>query len=87
MSVKEGVFKMSQEKVDRYKKEKANRKKIMKRQKLFGYLRKTAAVLILCGIVAWGGFSAYHSYEAGQPREVLQIDYDALDSYLTGLEK
>ena len=37
---------MSQEKVDRYKKEKANRKKNMKKEKFQNILRKCAVALV-----------------------------------------
>ena len=43
---------MSQEKVDRYKQEKANRKKIMRKQKVMNIVRKsvlTVAALALVG--------------------------------------
>ena len=46
---------MSQAKVDRYKEEKKNRKKIMakeKRMRIAGYV---AGCLVAAGIIGWGG--------------------------------
>ena len=43
---------MSQEKVDRYKQEKANRKQLMRKQRMMGIIRKgvlTIAALALVG--------------------------------------
>ena len=40
---------MSQEKVDKYKKEKANRQKLMRREKWVRRLEYTATVLVLGG--------------------------------------
>lgn len=70
---------MSQEKVDRYKQEKANRKKNMKKQKL----RNAAQKLVVCvagiAVIGWIGYSAYHSYESNRPKEEAQIDYTAVN--------
>ena len=55
---------MSQEKVDRYKKEKANRKKNMKKEKFQNILRKCAVALVGIVLIGWIGFSAYNTYES-----------------------
>ena len=47
---------MSQEKVDRYKKEKANREKIMRRERWITRLEVTAFVVVLATLIGW--FSA-----------------------------
>ena len=44
---------MSQEKVDRYKQEKANRKKIMHKQRMMGVLRKCVLSLAGLALVGW----------------------------------
>ena len=52
---------MSQAKVDRYKEEKKNRKKIMakeKRMRIAGYV---AGCLVAAGIIGWAGYSGYRS--------------------------
>ena len=78
---------MSQEKVDRYKKEKANRKQIMKKQKIMHNLRVTVAAAVVCAVVAWVGVSMYQSHEANQPRESVEVDYSAVDSYMNGVSE
>ena len=55
---------MSQAKVDRYKEEKKNRKKIMakeKRMRIAGYV---AGCLVAAGIIGWAGYSGYSSLNA-----------------------
>ena len=62
---------MSQAKVDRYKEEKKNRKKIMakeKRMRIAGYV---AGCLVAAGIIGWAGYSGYSAYEANKPMETI----------------
>lgn len=76
---------MSQEKVDRYKKNKVNRKQIIRKQRIMNVVRKcvlTAAVLVLAG---WLGYSAYDTYTGNQEREVASVNYDAVNTYLQNL--
>ncbi len=78
---------MSQEKVDRYKKEKANRKQLIRKQRMMNVLRKcvlTASALVLVG---WLGYSAYDTYTANQERELVSVNYDAVNTYLNNLVK
>lgn len=51
---------MSQEKVDRYKKEKANRKQIMKREKLSSQSEKAGGCILCAAILFWAGYSVYN---------------------------
>lgn len=76
---------MSQEKVDRYKKEKANRKQIMRKQKMMNAVRKMVLGVLALVLVGWLGFSAWGTYQESQPREVVEVNYDAIDSYLNQL--
>lgn len=76
---------MSQEKVDRYKKEKANRKKTMQKQKVKGIFQKTALALIAVAVVGWIGYSAYDMHESNKERSVTEVNYDAVTSYLQTL--
>lgn len=77
---------MSQAKVERYKQEKANRKKIMAQEK-----RKRIAAII-CGwavaiaIVGWAGYSAYRTYENNKPMETIYADLDAINDYVDTLD-
>lgn len=77
---------MSQEKVDRYKEEKANRRQIMKKQKMMNTARKAVLGVIALALVAWLGISAANTYLDNQPRKIAEINYDAIDEYLTELQ-
>lgn len=76
---------MSQEKVDRYKKDKANRKQIIRKQRMMNVLRKCVLSVAALALVGWLGYSAYDTYTANQEREVASIDYTALNTYLQNL--
>ena len=49
---------MSQEKVNRYKEEKANRKKMLRRQKVMNTVRKTVVSVVCVAVLGWIGYSA-----------------------------
>ncbi|MGO4946733.1 hypothetical protein ACTQ50_10105 [Blautia sp. Sow4_E7] len=78
---------MSQKKVDAYKAEKANREKIMKKEKLILNLEKLAALVVCIVAVCWIGYSVYGKVTADQVTETTEtvMDTSALDSYLNGL--
>ena len=68
---------MSQAKVDRYKEEKANRKKIMRKEKIANRLRKCAAA----ALVVWIGYSAYNMYESSRPVKEAEVNYQSVDTF------
>ena len=73
---------MSQAKVDRYKEEKKNRKKIMakeKRMRIAGYV---AGCLVAAGIIGWAGYSVY---EANKPMETIYANLDSVTDYMSSL--
>ena len=75
---------MSQAKVDRYKEEKANRKKILakeKRKRIAG----TICGLIALLIVGWAGYSGYNAYEKSRPIKTIYADLDAINNYMDTL--
>lgn len=76
---------MSQEKVDRYKKEKVNRKKIMKKEKAKSVAARTAGVLVCAALVGWIGYSGYSKWESTRPAKMTEIKTDALTDYISGL--
>lgn len=76
---------MSQEKVDRYKKEKANRKKNMRKEKIQNALRKCVVSIVGLALIGWIGYSAHGTYEANKPKAEAQIDYSAVTSLLSEL--
>ena len=65
---------MSQAKVDRYKEEKANRKKVMRKEKVANRLRK-------CALVVWIGYSAYNMYESSRPVKEAEVNYQSVDTF------
>ncbi len=81
---------MSQEKVDRYKKEKANRVKIQKKEKRVLFLEKCTIAAVCVAAVGWIGYSAYNLAMRPDPNEeqevvTTEMDVTALNDYLAGL--
>lgn len=77
---------MSQAKVDRYKQEKANRKKTMARQKRLHALSVVCGWLVVIVIVGWAGISAYNIYESNKPVETIYANLDAINDYVNSLD-
>ncbi|MCR5666790.1 MAG: hypothetical protein K6G01_08155 [Eubacterium sp.] len=73
---------MSQAKVDRYKQEKANRKKIMAKQKRQNFFSKLIFLLILAAIVVWAAFSIKNYIENNTEVTKTYVNLDALTDYL-----
>lgn len=76
---------MSQAKVEQYKKEKANRKKIMAQEKAKRAAAKVCAWVILIAIVGWAGYSGFSYYESKQPLKSVYTDLTAVSDYVDGL--
>lgn len=76
---------MSQEKVDKYKEQKANRKKIMRKEKMMHRVRQSVVGVIGVLLIGWLGFSAYGMYENSRPKKTVEIDYDAITQYQSDL--
>lgn len=74
---------MSQEKVDRYKKEKVNRDKTMKKEKMVRRIEYGLTGLVLCAMVVWCGFSIYQKAVASKASEttVYEVNTEAMDTY------
>lgn len=75
---------MSQEKVNRYKEEKANRKEILAKEKKHNQMMKLGAGLIVLALVCWLGYSVY-DYATRPDTSPVEMDASAMDDYLTGL--
>lgn len=83
---------MSQEKVDRYKEQKANRAKIQKKEKRVLFLEKAALGVVCLVAVGWIGYSAYGvATRTGEETEketvTTEMDVNALNEYLAGLNQ
>lgn len=81
---------MSQAKVDRYKEEKKNRSKIMKKQKMEWLLTKVALGVFGVVVVGWAGVSVYQNVTAKPQNATVEtesytVNTSALDDYLNGL--
>lgn len=77
---------MSQAKVDRYKEQKANRQKIMQREKREKFLWKLGASVVLLALAVWIGYSAFDRlYEA--PIRYYDADVTAIGDYLSSLSE
>lgn len=70
---------MSQAKVDRYKEEKANRKKNMRREKIGNVIRKCLVGVVGLLLIGWIGYSAYDTYDSGKEKEEVEINYNAFE--------
>ena len=68
---------MSQAKVDRYKEEKANRKKVMRKEKIANRLRKCAVAVVAAAL----GYSAYNMYESSRPVKEAEVNYQSVDTF------
>ena len=71
---------MSQEKVDRYKKEKANREKIMRRERWITRLEVTAFVVVLATLIGW--FSVAEK-KANRTKETTTMNVTDIQNYLS----
>lgn len=82
--IKRGFHRMSQEKVNRYKEEKANRKEILAKEKRKQTLTKVCAGAVALALVGWIGYSVYDM--ATRPdTSTIEMDASALDSYLSSM--
>ncbi len=81
---------MSQAKVDRYKEEKKNRSKIIKREKRQWTLLKVGGCLVAVLIVAWIGVSIYNYSDVSGTKVVdlptYTVNTTALDNYVMNLD-
>lgn len=76
---------MSQEKVTRYKEQKANRRGTLKKEKRMKMIRKCVYGIVGIALAVWVGISAYDEYEDWKPRKSVEVDYQALDEYMDAL--
>ncbi len=77
---------MSQEKVNKYKEEKANRKAILKREKRNRMIGRIVGSVIGLALVGWIGFSIYDKVATGMETAQTEVKLEALTNYLTGLD-
>ena len=73
---------MSQEKVNRYKEQKANRKKILRRERARAFLRKVCLAILTIALISWVGYSAHDTHQRNRDREVIEVNYDSIINYM-----
>ena len=78
---------MSQAKVDQYKKEKANRKQIMAKEKRQKMLMKICSGAILVVLAAWIGVSTVDFVMDNRPVKKIYCDIKEIDKYMETLDK
>lgn len=76
---------MSQAKVEQYKKDKANRKKIMRKEKMQRVAGKVCVWAVLLAIIGWAGYSGISYYLSKQPVKSIYADLSAVTDYIDGL--
>ena len=76
---------MSQAKVDQYKKEKANRKETMAKEKRQKMIVKICSSVVLLVLVAWVGVSTADFIYESRPVKTIKCDTKELDNYLDSL--
>ena len=78
---------MSQEKVDRSKKEKANREKIMRRERWITRLEVTAFVVVLAALIGWFSMAVYQNSvaekKANRTTETTTMNVTDIQNYLS----
>lgn len=77
---------MSQQKVDRYKKEKYSRKKQLQKEKRDLIIYKIAGTVIGAAIVVWIGFSVYARVQENTPVTYTEVNMDAVNNYMAALD-
>ena len=76
---------MSQKKVEQYKKEKANRKQTLKKEKAQNFAIRTAGVIICAALIGWIGYSGYVKWESSRPAKSTEIVLDAISDHSNSL--
>ncbi len=76
---------MSQAKVDQYKKEKANRKEILAKEKRQKKIMKICGSTILVVLVAWIGISTADFIYESRPKDKVYVQTTEIDKYLEDL--
>lgn len=77
---------MSQEKVDKYKKEKLNRRQTVRKEKIKKVLRRCVVGIVGVLLIAGIGYSAYGTYQSKKTKPEVEIDYTAFDDFSQQLE-
>ena len=77
---------MSQAKVEQHKKDKANRKKIMAKERVQRLAVRICAIVVLVAIVGWAGYTGYQYYESTRPTKTIYTNTSDLNNYIQSLD-
>lgn len=77
---------MSQAKVEQHKKDKANRKKIMAKERTQRIVARVCAIVVLVAIVGWAGYTGYQYYESTRPAKTIYTNTSDLNNYIQSLD-
>jgi len=77
---------MSQEKVNRYKEEKANRKKIMRKERAKAVVRRVSLLIVTVALVGWVGYSAHETHQRNMDREIVEVNFDSIIGYMEEIQ-
>lgn len=77
---------MSQAKVEQHKKDKANRKKNMAKEKAQRIAARTCVIVVLAAIIGWAGYTGYQYYESTRPTKTIYTDTSSLNDYIQNLD-
>jgi len=78
---------MSQAKVEQYKKEKANRKQTLAKQKVLKHIRHAIEIVVVIAIVALIGYNRYDHYQKTKPAETYYADITSVSDYMAELSE
>ena len=76
---------MSQEKVNKYKEQKAKRKETMKKQKRAELIRNIVASVVLVAAIGWVGYSGVTYIIKHLPRPEVDVNYTSVADYVESL--
>lgn len=78
---------MSQAKVDRYKEEKKNREKLMRKEKRHERILKLCGLVVAVAAIVWVGYSGYHSITSSSEAKgkTYTVDAASLDDFMSNL--
>jgi len=74
---------MSQQKVDRYKKEKYNRKQQLQKEKRQRLLYRIFGGIAAIAVVCWIGLSINARVQANKPVSYTEVDLNAISGYMS----
>ncbi len=76
---------MSQEKVDRYKESKATRRERQRKARRKQIFMRAGMSCVAVLLLVWIGYSVVRSVADNKPKTAVEVKYDDVSGYLTGL--